>query len=1128
VTDRAKPGTEFSPEEKRAQLGRLLEKRAAQSESLHPLSHGQRSLWFLQQLSPASAAYNLMYAWRVHSALDVPALRKAFQSLVERHATLRTTYVMHNGKPVQCVRGNGEVNFEVVEASHLSEDELKRSVGERAHTPFDLSRDSVMRVTLFRRAAHEYVLLLTFHHIAIDFPSLGILLDELLILYPAIKDGTAAPLPPLKADYVGYALWQTELLSGPHGERLWSYWRDALAGELPVLNLPTDRPRPPLQTSRGATHYFTLDGGLVRQLKGLSRAEGVTPYVVLLAAFYVLLHRYTRQPEMLVGAPAGGRAHAEFEGIVGYFVNPVMLRANLSGDPAFRAFLSQVRATTLDALGHQDYPFSLLVERLQPARDPSRSPLCDVMFIMQRVARSAAARGAEGGGGSLLELLLLGSEGARVELGGLLLEPFRLEEQIAQLDLTLMLVEAGERILGSLPYNTDLFDAQTIERMANHYRRLLESVIADPSQSLSRLSLMTAEEQRQLLDEWGRTRAEFESLDCIHTLFEAQAARTPDSVAVVYEGRELSYRELNGRANQLARHLRAQGVGPDVLVGVYIERSVEMVVGVLAVLKAGGAYVPLDPMYPQDRLSFMLEDSGAPLLLTQQSVADRLAYAGRVVSVDADWPSISGYGEENLEGEARPENLAYVIYTSGSTGRPKGVMIEHRSAVNLAMAHQQTIYRSHPATGLRVGLNAPLAFDGCVERLLLLLFGHTIHVVSEEVRQDPQAMISYVERHRLDVLDYTPSQLRLLVEAGLLERPGVATRLVLVGGEPIDESLWREMARHPRMEFFNVYGPTECTVNAAVCRVGAALPGPSIGRPLANVEVYILDDHLRPVPVGVLGEIYVGGAGLARAYHNRPALTAERFIPNPFSDKPGARLYRTSDLGRFLPDGNMEFCGRADDQVKIRGFRIEPGEIEAVLLEHGTVKAACVVVREDRPGAKQLVAYLVPALPDEFALNDLRSFLKEKLPDYMCPSVFVALTSLPSTPNGKVDRKALPAPSAAGDRSAEPYIAPRTRTEQLIAADWMTVLHLERAGVNDNFFDVGGHSLAATQLILRLRESFHSELPLRSIFTAPTIAGLARQLVDLQLERAPADELARMLGMLEQLSDEDAGKLLEQ
>jgi len=1125
VTDSAKPGTESSPAEKRAQLARLLKRRASQSESLHPLSHGQRSLWFLQQLAPTSAAYNLMYAWRIHSAVDLAALRKAFQSLVDRHATLRTTYVMHNGKPVQRVQRQQEVHFEVIETSHLSEAELKRSVGQRAHSPFDLSRDPVMRVTLFRRTAFEYVMLLTFHHIAIDFPSLVILLDELLILYPAIKHDTAVVLPPLTADYISYTLWQTKLLSGPHGEQLWSYWRDALAGELPVLNLSTDRPRPSLQTSRGATYYFTLDEKLVQQIKELSRVEGVTPYIVLLAAFFVLLHRYTSQPEIMVGAPAGSRTHAEFQGIVGYFVNPLMLRANLFGDPTFKAFLSQVRKTTIAALEHHDYPFSLLVERLQPVRDPSRSPLCDVMFIMQHAKRSARDAAV---GGSLLELLLLGSEGVCVELGELLIEPFRLEEQIAQFDLTLMLVEARDRILASLPYNIDLFDAQTIERMANHYRRLLESVIADPSQSLSRLSLMTGEEQHQLLDEWGRTRAEFESHACIHHLFEAQAARTPDSVAVVYEDREFSYRKLNSRANQLARHLRARGVGPDVLVGVYIERSLDMMVGVLAVLKAGGAYVPLDPMYPHDRLSFMLEDSGAPLLLTQQSLADQLAYTGRVVCVDVDWPSISGYSEENLESETRAENLAYVIYTSGSTGRPKGVMIEHHSAVNLAMAHQQTIYRSHPGTGLRVSLNAPLAFDGCVERLLLLLFGHTIYIVPEEVRQDPQAMISYIERHMLDVLDYTPSQLRLLDEAGLLQRPGIATRLVLVGGEPIDESLWHALAHHPRIEFFNVYGPTECTVNAAVCRVEATLPKPTIGRPLANVEVYILDHYLRPVPAGVVGEIYIGGEGLARAYHNQPALTAERFIPNPFSSKASARLYKTSDLARFLPDGNMEFCGRADDQVKIRGFRIELGEIEAVLLEQGTLKAGTVIVREDQPGAKQLVAYLVPTSQDEFSLNDIKSFLKEKLPDYMWPSAFVVLSSLPLTPNGKVNRKALPAPSPVEDQSREPYVAPRTRTEQVIAETWMKVLHLECAGINDNFFEVGGHSLAATQLTLRLRESFQFELPLRSIFIAPTIAGLARHLLGLQLERAPGDELIKMLGMLEQLSEADARKLLEQ
>ncbi|HEY0546550.1 MAG TPA: amino acid adenylation domain-containing protein [Pyrinomonadaceae bacterium] len=1115
----------LSAGEKRAKLAELLRRKASRENAWHPLSHGQQSLWFVNQLAPLSAAYNLMYAWRICSELDVPALQRSFQSLVDRHPSLRTAYRAADGLPLQQAQHHQPVSFEVQDASALSDEELSRQVTEAAHRPFALEEGRLLRVHLFNRTATEHVLLLTVHHIAADLPSVVTLMNEVLELYPAQVEGTPAKLPELKAQYADYIRWQSDLVAGEQGERLSAYWREHLAGELPILHLPADRPRPPVQTYHGDVHTFQLGEELTRRLRALARAEGVTLYMTLLAAFYVLLYRYTGQRDILVGSPAGSRSRAEFEGVVGYFVNPVVLRAGLDGDQSFREFLRQVRQTVLGALDHLDYPFTLLVEKLQPVRDASRSPLTDVMFILQRPWRAGAMSG-EPGTASPVELLLLGDGEARMQRGGLELKPFWLKEQVSQVDLTLLLVETGASIFASLPYNTDLFDRATIVRLASNYLTLLEGIVTDAGQSLAGLPLMSVEEQRQVLVEWNDTRTQVEGDACLHRLFEAQVERTPERLAVISENDRLTYDELNRRANQLAAYLRRLGVGPEVLVGLCVQRSWEMIVGVLGILKAGGAYVPLDPAYPKERLAYMLEDARVPVLLTQSSLLDLLPTTeAQVICFETDWPAIAGESEAHPAGEVEDANLAYVIYTSGSTGKPKGVMIRHRSAVNLARAHQLAIYKEYAGEQLQVSLNAPLAFDGCVERMMLLLYGHTIHVWGEELRQDPAKLLAYLEQYEMDVLDFTPSQLRLLIEAGLFKLNGAPPRLALVGGEAIDEQLWQTLAHSPPPDVFNVYGPTECTVNAAVCRVKDFPARPTIGRPLANVQIYILNPELHPVPVGVPGEIFVGGAGLARGYHRQPALTAEKFVPHPFSRTPGARLYRTADLARYFPDGTIEFLGRIDDQVKIRGFRIELGEIEATLGECRLVKEAVVIAREDAPGDKRLTAYLVLRAEEPSAVDEIREFLMEKMPWYMIPSAFVVLDALPLTPNGKVNKQGLPAPSQHSLATGKPYEAPQTSIEEELARTWERLLKVERAGRHDNFFELGGHSLLATQLILAAREAFNLDLPLRCIFEAPTIAGLANKIIETRLVEQGEQGIEAMLEALEQLSDEEAQRL---
>lgn len=1070
------------------------------------LSYGQRAMWFLYQLAPKSAAYNVFFAMRILSDLDVVALKQAFQILSDRHPALRTTYTTKNGQALQQIRAHLEVAFEEANASTWSLEDLNARLLELSHRPLNLEEGPIMRVGLFRRGVKEHILLVVIHHIAIDLWSLVVFMDELRILYPALESVGSVSLPPLDLQYTDFVRWQAEMLTSVQGERQWNYWQQQLAGELPVLKLPTDRPRPPIQTYKGAAEISKLDQELTGKLKAIAQAEKATLYMILLAAFQVLLYRYTAQEDILVGSPAAGRSRSEFAKMVGYLDNPVVLRANLSGNPKFRDFLNQVRYTVLGAIEHQDYPFSLLVERLQPERDSSYSPLFQVMFVLEKPHQLEE-----------LSPFVLGEAGTQMNLGGLQLEPFPIEQQFAQFDVKLMMVEVEGGLSASWQYNTDLFDATTITRMMGHFRTLLEAIVVDPARQISQLPLLTTGEQHQLLLDWNNTQTEYPQAKCLHQLFQAQVERTPNAVAVVLENQQLTYQELNWQANQLAHHLQKLGVGPETLVGIYVERSLEMVVGLLSVLKAGGAYVPLDPSYPQDRLKFMLSDSQVSVLLTQSQFASELCEQKvSIICLDTDWEDITqANSQENPISGVHPENVAYVIYTSGSTGKPKGTMNTHLGVCNRLLWMQQT-YQLTPADC--VLQKTPFSFDVSVwEFFWPLLVGARLVMAKPGGHQDVAYLIKQIVEQKITTLHFVPSMLRVFLEEHNAEACS-CLKHVFCSGEALTFELQERFFKClPAVELHNLYGPTEASIDVTYWQcVSPATAKPKqqshtrtvpIGHPIANTQIYILDRHLQPVPVGVPGELHIGGVGLARGYLNRPDLTNAKFILNPFSSELGARLYKTGDVARYLPDGNIEFLGRLDNQVKIRGCRIELGEIETVLSQHPDIKETVVIPREDQPGEQRLVAYIIPQhLETVPTPSELRDFLQKELPDYMVPSAFVTLDALPLKSNGKVDFQALPAPKGLRPELKATYVMPETEAEQLIANIWQEVLRLDKVGIYDNFFDLGGHSLLVVQVHNKLSQIFGQDLSVVEMFRYTNIHSLAKYLSLNQSEKTASNQ----------------------
>lgn len=1088
------------PPEKRALLTlRLKERKAEVSQEQKiprmsktdscPLSFAQQRLWFLDQFMPGQPFYNLHNAIRLTGSLDVEALERSVAEIIGRHEILRTTFITVGGQPVQVIAPSLASALPLVDLRRFPETErealVHRLAFEEAQLPFDLTKGPLLRATLLCLDKEDHVLLLTMHHIVSDLWSLGVFIREFALLYQALSTGNPSPLPELPIQYADYAIWQQQRFQGKVLERHLSYWKRQLDNAPAVMNLPTDRPRPTVQTPRGAMQSLVLPKTLTEALKNLSRREGATLFMTLLAAFKVLLYRYTGQDDIVVGTPIASRNQSETEMLIGVFLNTLALRTDLSGNPGFRELLGRVREVVLGAYAHQDLPLEKLVEELMPERNLSYTPVFQVLFALQNVPMP------------------------ELELPGLTMSLLEIDTGIARFDLSLNM-EMEERHTAALVYNADLFDAATIARMLGHFRTLLESIVADPEQRLLDQSLLTGVERHQLLLEWNDTKADYSLDQCLHQLFDAQAMRTRGAAAVISEEGQLTYQELNRRANQLAHYLQALGVGPDVLVGICVERSLEMMVGLLGILKAGGAYLPLDPEYPKERLAFMLEDAQTPVILTQQRLLTGLPeYTAQVVCLDSDWKVISQKSEEIPVSGATAENLAYVIYTSGSTGRPKGVLIPHRGIVNRLLWMQEVLQLTEAD---RILQKTPSAFDVSVgEFFLPLLNGACLVMARPGGHRDSAYLVQLIAAQKVSFVHFVPSMLTAFLEEQGLDECGNSLRYVWCGGEVLPLELKKRFFGRLDAELYNGYGPTEASVGVTVwaCKREGDLPIVPIGRPIGNTQIYLLDAHLRPVPVGVPGELHIGGVSLARGYLNRPKLTGESFIPNPFSEEPGARLYKTGDLARYLPDGDIGFLGRVDHQVKIRGFRVELEEIEAVVEQHPAVRQAVILAREGMPDAlspsvrtsKRLVAYLLPEQEYAPTSSELRSFLREKLPEYMVPSAFVPLDALPRMPNGKIDRDALPVPDESHLASEAPYAAPRSEIEQILAAIWKEVLDLEEVGIHDNFFDLGGHSLLLVMVRGQVQEEIGRDVPIAELFEYPTISSLAQHLEQEQTEQ---------------------------
>lgn len=1065
-------------------------------------SFAQQRLWLFDQLEPGSAAYNISKAFHVMGEVEVSALQEALNKLVARHESLRTSFAVREARPYQVIAAPGPVTVNVMDLTAAPPSQRiltgRRLVQTEAERAFNLEQGPLFRATLVRLAELEHVLLLSMHHIVCDGWSMRVLLSELSTLYThALRRETAA-LKALPVQYRDYAAWQRESLTAEKLEEDLVYWRAQLAGAPAILDLPIDHQRPRHQSHRGGVQRFYLEAELVDRLRQISREQGATLFMCLQAAFAFLLGRWSGQTDVVIGTPVAGRDRAEAGGLIGCFVNTLALRSTFDDEWSFRELLSVTRQMCLQAYSHQDVPFERLVQELQPGRGLSHTPLFQV----------------------LLSWLNLDAE--RLCLDGVEVEEWELDPGTAKFDLTLTLSEEQQRLKCRLGYNSELFEAETAGRFVEQYELVLLCVAENLGVRLCDIELLSAAERQQLLVQWNQTGVDYEHR-CIHELFEEQVACHPNAVAVVGDNVELTYNELNDRANQLAHCLVAAGVGPELLVAICLERSVEMVVALLAVLKAGGAYAPIEPHYPLERTRFIMEETRAQVIVTMQQFTPVLANCpGKLLALDSDASLLGGYGTENLAVGVRGDNAAYVIYTSGSTGRAKGVLVEHRQLVNYANAITQKL-RLQP--GDRFAFLASFAADlGYTAIFPSLCSGGTLCIPPLTLAANGAAFGRYVQSQRVDYLKIVPSQLRALLDTSPQKSQIIPSRGLILGGEASTWELASAVRKlKPACQIINHYGPTETTVGVLTFAVGPEVGAASkasvpIGRPLANIQAYILDRHLQPVPREVAGELYIGGAGLTRGYLKRGDLTAEHFIPNPFSQKPGERLFRSGDKARYRADGNIEYLGRLDRQVKLRGYRIELGEIEAVLTEHDQVKEAVVAAQEFAGGDLRLVAYIVSQDSCSIDPRELRRHLGQKLPDYMIPSLFVPLEKIPTAASGKIDRKQLPVPSCIERQAA--YLETRTPTEEMVARVFSQTLDLEQVGIDDNFFEWGGHSLLAIRVTSRLSEMLRVELPLRLLFEAPTVAQLSALIVAQETEAGRTERIARVINRLHKMDNQ--------
>ncbi|HEV2964303.1 MAG TPA: amino acid adenylation domain-containing protein [Candidatus Angelobacter sp.] len=1056
-----------SPEQRRQLLARLLRDQSlgqpkAKVVKRAPMSFAQQRLWFLEQLIGGSALYNMPCPQRFQFALDVDVLRRSLNEIVRRHEVLRTTFGVSGGTPAQIIATEMNLELPVEDLRDVPPQQREldawRLTTEDAHTPFDLRTGPLIRVKLLRLADDDYMFLLTIHHIVFDGWSTGVFFRELTALYSAFITGQPSPLPELAIQYSDFSVWQRDWLQGEVLERQLSYWKGQLA-DLTPLNLPADRTRPALPSFRGASHLVHVDVEVIDRLRSLCEEQDATLFMVLLAAFQVLLHRYSGQDDIVLGSPVANRNRAETEALIGFFVNPLVMRTSLAGDPSFRQLLDRVREMTLGAYANQDLPFEILVEDLHPERHFSHNPLFQIVFQLVSMAAADSGNTAQAPPMPTLQMTT------------------------SKFDLNLTLFETSAGVLGAIEYTTDLFDASRITRMAGHYAKLLDEIGQDPSQPISKLPLLTGAERRQILKEWNTTAVSFSHQKGVRGAFERNALKEPDAPAICFQGQMLTYRALEIRANQLAGYLREQGVAKDTTVAICLPRSPEVIVAALAVFKAGAAYLPIDPEYPEDRIALMMTEAASAVLVTTGAMSERLAgVEAAFVCLDRDAALIEQQAGTTLEEAYDEDALAYVIFTSGSTGTPKGVEIQHRGLTNLVNWHISTF---GVGPGDRATQFAGLGFDAAVWEIWpYLAAGAAVQIVEDEIRYSPALFPEWITAHRIThcfiptpILDTVlrqpwPSECRL--------------RAMLTGGDKLLRGVPPELP----FPVFNQYGPTEnsvVTTSAQVAVDAGDGMAPPIGRPIWNVELFVIDRNGQPVPVGVPGELWIGGQGLARGYCNSQELTAQRFIQHPL--EPEQKVYRSGDLVRYLPDGNIEFLGRIDEQVKIRGFRIEPGEIEAALVSELNVQSACIVAHGDTPRDLRLIAYLVAKNGDILDVESLREQLRAKLPAYMVPSNMVVLDEFPLTSNGKIDRRRLPLPMESHDHAG--YVPPKTQLEKWLATIWQEEIHIDVVGVNENFFDIGGNSLILVQIHRRLEEKMPNRVSAVDLFRYPTIRTLA-------------------------------------
>ncbi|MDB6121031.1 MAG: amino acid adenylation domain protein [Pedosphaera sp.] len=1059
--------------------------KAADEIYVAPLSFSQQRLWLMHQLDSSSPVYVLPAAFRLKGKLDVSALARALNEILRRHEVLRTTFSFENGELRQIIAPSMELPLKMMDLRQIPdtemEGEMARLINVEIRRPFNFSEGPLVRATLMKLSAERHALVLNLNHMVADGISCGIMGRELELLYAAFTNDQASPLPPLSLQYADYTIWEQRCMQEKRLQSQLAYWKKQLGGPLPVLELPVDRPHPARQTFNGALLPIELSLSLTDKLKALSRREQATLFMTLLTAYKVLLYRYTGQSDLLVGAPVANRDREELEPMIGFFVNLLVFRTPMSADLSFRTCLQRVREVTSTAYENKDVPFEKLVEELRPERDPGHHPLFQVLFAFHAAPID-------------------------LNLAGLKCETSPVDNGAAKFDLYFELWEKDGCVQGRIEYNTDLFDSARIARMAGHYKTLLEGIVANPEELLSKLPLLTEPEQHQVLVEWNQTQRTFPQDQCIHQLFEAQVQRSPRAVALVCDQQSLSYAELNSRADRLAERLRAWNVGPETLVGVCLERSPVLLTALLAILKAGAAYVPLDPAYPQERLHFMMKDARASALLTQEKFANQFALPEiDIIYVDAqsgdllprsvpEFPagSVASTSSTNSQTSEPASQLAYVLYTSGSTGRPKGVAIEHRNVVNL-IHWAGEFFAPEELAGVLASTS--VCFDLSIFELFVPLSCGGKVILADNVMLLPNLPAA----HEVTLVNtVTSAMAELLIIIGL---PG-SVRVINLAGEPLAPQLVNQIyeAHAPIQKVYDLYGPTEDTVYTTVALRRPNAPA-TIGRPVANKQIYILNQQYQPVPVGVTGEVFIGGAGLARSYLHQPGLTSEKFISSPFH--PSARLYRTGDLAAYLPDGNIKFLGRTDHQVKLRGYRIEPGEIEAVLKLHTAIAEVVVHLQGEVLGNRQLAAYLILEPGHATTENELRQFARNRLPDYMVPSTFLTLEALPRTLNGKIDHRALELSGAGRLDPGQEVVTPLTTVQEQLAEIWTTVLGVQQVGINDNFFHLGGHSLLAMRISFRICQAFNVDISMIALFEAPTIAELAT-MIEAQL---PSDEV---------------------